>query len=189
MRALIALFAAASLVFTGCAVQSEGADQDETESAADALTKKQIVGTWEMKTGGTIYEITFTEEYAETLGGFLKGRKFTATIDNGVRCITTPCPSTDEVTGVYKVSNSGKTVTLASYDKPSLSFSKILGAYASNLSSKGVLTLDAKDSELATHTFTKKAGVKCGTNTCGTGTYCCNPVMSICAKIGMMCIL
>jgi len=28
----------------------------------------------------------------------------------------------------------------------------------------------------------------CGDSFCGAGTYCCNPVMGICAKIGMLCI-
>ena len=47
--------------------------------------------------GGAFYSITFTTDAASTLGGF-KGRRFDATIDTGIRCITTPCPSTEQVT-------------------------------------------------------------------------------------------
>jgi hypothetical protein len=35
---------------------------------------------------------------------------------------------------------------------------------------------------------TPPAGIRCGTNTCGAGTYCCNPLRSMCARIGVLCI-
>ena len=186
MRSTLFAVMFASTLFAGCAMQTDAEDDGNVAGSEDELTKTQIVGTWIADTG-PIYEITFTKDYAETLGGFLKGRQFSAEVDNGIRCITTPCDSSDSVGGVYKLSNSGKTVTLASYDKPSLTFSKYLGDYASSINSKGILTLTKKDGTVA-GTFHKQTGVKCGTNVCGAGTYCCNPVMSICAKTGMVCI-
>jgi len=185
MRTLAALLASASLLFAGCAIQNEGVTEEgAVESSEDALTMTALYGTWDA-VSGPIYTIEFTKNYAETLGGGLKGKGFNATVDNGVRCITTPCDSTDEVAGIYKV-RYGSKLTLASYDKPSLVFSKYLGDYSISLS-KGVLTLKKSDGTV-TGQLKKRTGVTCGTNVCGTGTYCCNPVMSICAKVGMMCI-
>lgn len=185
MRTLAALLASASLLFAGCAIQN-GTDTDEgdVEQSDDALATSALYGTWDA-TSGPIYTIEFTSNPAETLGGFLKGKSFSATVDNGVRCITTPCDSSDEVGGVYKLLK-GTKLTLASYDKPTATFGKYLGDYRVSLS-KDVLTLKKTDGTVA-GTFKKRAGIKCGTNVCGAGTYCCNPVMSICAKIGMMCI-
>jgi hypothetical protein len=31
-------------------------------------------------------------------------------------------------------------------------------------------------------------GIACGTSVCGTGTYCCNPLRSLCARMGVLCI-
>ncbi|MBI2390479.1 MAG: hypothetical protein HYV09_12895 [Deltaproteobacteria bacterium] len=191
MRAslLALLLASASTLFAGCAIQSEVADDEGTVSdSEDALGTTQLYGTWNAESG-PIYTITFDKAYAETLGGGLKGKAFSATVDNGVRCITTPCPSTDEVGGVYKLRN-GSRLTLASYDKPSLVFSQYLGDYRITL--KGdLLTLKKTDGTVA-GTLRKQAttaGEKCGTVTCGAGTTCCNPLMGICVKPGMMCIL
>jgi hypothetical protein len=188
-RSLFAiLLASSSLFFAGCAVQPDGVSTDEEGAVADGadaltLTNARLSGAW-ASTGGTIYKIDFTSEYAQTIDGRLKGKKFTATIDNGIRCITTPCPSTTEVVGIYKLSGSGKTLTLAAPDKPSREFSVILGDYRSAISADATtLTLNKLDGTI-NQTFNRP----CGDVICGAGTTCCNPLMNICAKIGMMCI-
>lgn len=186
MRTLAVLLASASLLFAGCAIQNEGGTVEGTvEQSDDALATHALYGSWEA-VSGPIYSIEFTADYAETLGGFLKGKGFNATVDNGTRCITTPCPSTDVVAGVYKV-RKGTKLTLASFDKPSLAFSHYLGDYSIKLAKSGLLTLTKSDGTVVAE-LKKRVGVPCGTAFCGEGTYCCNPVMSICAKTGMMCI-
>jgi hypothetical protein len=185
-KALFALMFAASALFTGCAVQSQQQDDGPIDEADDALAAAKLYGTWDATSAGAFYNITFTKDYAETLGGGLKGRRFDAAIDTGVRCIMAPCDeATLNASGVYRVS--GSKLTLASYDKPTLEFSKVLGDYTVTLS-KGTLTLAKRDGSFK-QTFTKRAGEKCGEVTCGEGTVCCNPVMSICVKPGMFCIM
>ena len=145
MRALVAFaLTVASLAFsTGCAVQTDAAAEEPVvESTEDAIATSALFGVWK-SSGGPIREIEFTTDPAQTLGGFLKGRSFTAAVDNGVRCVTTPCPSTDEVGGVYKVLK-GTKLTLASYDKPTATFGKYLGDYRIKLVGN-LLTLTKTD--------------------------------------------
>lgn len=187
MRTFAALLASASLLFAGCALQNDaGNDEGAVEQSEDALVASKLVGSWEA-VSGPIYTIDFTADYAETLGGFLKGKGFTATVDNGVRCITTPCDSVDEVGGVYKTTK-GTVLTLASFDRPSLAFSRYLGDYTMSLSKSGILTLKKTDGTVVSQLKKAAAGEKCGTITCGAGLVCCNPLMNICTKPGMMCI-
>lgn len=188
-RSLFAVFFAASC-FAGCAVQSQEEPNDGvTDSSEDALALASLYGTW-IGDGGKFYEITFSKDAAETLGGGLKGRRFDAKIDTGVRCIAAPCDAaTLEASGVYKLSH-GTSLTLASYDRPSLEFSKVLGDYSVKVS-KGVLTLTKKDGSFKEtfHQAPPSTGTKCGTAVCGEGQYCCNPLNSQCVKIGYMCTL
>lgn len=139
----VAVAAISSFTFFGCMAEHEDAQHEDTVGETeDALALASLYGSW-TSDNGTIHSITFTRDAAQTLGGFLKGRGFSATIDNGVRCITTPCPSEDTVGGVYKLAN-GTKLTLASFDKPSLAFSKILGDYSVKLSGSS-LVLTKKD--------------------------------------------
>lgn len=178
---------AASMALSGCAVDSTEGDDEISDSTDDAVTYASLEGTW-IGEDGIIYTLTLTKERAETLGGFMKGYRFDATIDTGVRCITTPCDlASTTVSGVYKVK--GTKLTLASYDKPSAVFAKILGDYKLATKAKVTKLKLTKDDGTLTENFHKQVGVPCGTNVCGAGTYCCNPVMSICAKVGMMCIM
>ncbi len=179
------MFAAAGMT-AGCAVEP-AADQEEIQSADEALTYASLKGTW---TGvdGIIYSLDLTKDHASTMGG-LKGYKFSATIDTGVRCIMAPCDAASTtVSGVYKVD--GSKLTLASYDKPTATFAKILGDY--KVASKDKVTkikLTKSDGTL-TENFTKDAsGETCGNATCGAGLVCCNPVMGICTAPGMFCIM
>ena len=88
---------------------------------------------------------------------------------------------------MYKVLN-GTKLTLASFDKPTATFGKYLGDYRIKLSTAGVLTLTKTDGTIVAQLKKAPAGVKCGSVTCGAGLVCCNPVMGICTKPGMMCI-
>jgi hypothetical protein len=177
--ALLSIFA------VGCAATTDAPEAEGTDETSEAMTvRNALVGKWDSDTG-TIYKLELTRDYAETLGGFLKGRRFEATVDNGVRCITTPCPSSDTVSGVYAVD--GGKITFASYDKPSQTFSRYLGDYRFTVSAKK-LTLKKTDGTVSGSFHHAPAGEPCGNVVCGQGTVCCNPVMSICTKPGMVCI-
>ncbi len=185
-KLLVGAMFAATAMMPGCAVES-AVEEDEVESSDEALTYVSLKGTW---TGvdGIIYSLTFTKDPASTLGGGLKGYEFSATIDTGIRCIMAPCDgASTTVSGVYKVK--GTKMTLASYDRPTAAFAKILGDYKVATKNKVTKLKLTKSDGTLTENFTKNvATVKCGTATCGAGTFCCNPVMSICAPEGMMCI-
>lgn len=186
-KSIILTSLVASIFAAGCAATDAEEAEEVAASSEEALSAANIYGAWEAETG-PIYNITFTRNYAETLGGGLKGKSFEATVDNGIRCITTPCPATDSVAGVYKVTGGSK-LTLASYDRPSLAFSRYLGDYRVSLA-KGKLTLKKLDGTVQ-GTFHKAApvtGEKCGTTVCGAGLVCCNPLRNICTPPGMMCI-
>jgi hypothetical protein len=185
MRSIAALFAA-SFLFAGCAAQpADTSDDGQTESADDAIATSTLYGTWEGE-GGKIYKITFEKTSSSTLGG-MKGRAFTATIDTGIRCITTPCPSSTDVAGVYKLSH-GTKLTLSAYDKPTKEFAAILGDYSVKVKA-GNLTLTKSDGTKETFHPAKVTGVACGDTTCGEGQYCCDPLHSRCIKMGFMCAL
>lgn len=169
----------ASTLSIGC---SANVDDTHEDSAAEAL-RADLYGKWEG--AGKITKIEFTQDYAETLGGFMKGKRFTATVDTGIRCITTPCPSSVDVVGVY-ATHKGSGLSLASFDKPSHEFAVILGEYRYE-ASHTKLKLTKNDGTI-TESLHHSTGIACGTNVCGEGTYCCNPVMSICVNTGMVCI-
>lgn len=166
MRTLSLSFLAAAVVaslsLSGCAVENaDSNDEGSVTAAEDELALKSIYGAWEGE-GGKIYTIDFSKNAAQTLGGFLKGRSFTASIDTGARCITTPCDVAQaDVGGVYKLANGSK-LTLASYDKPTAAFGAILGDYSIKLVGKK-LVLTKRDGTL-TETF-HKAPAACGPNT------------------------
>jgi hypothetical protein len=173
-------FLTLGLALVGCAAETS---QDETDSTTtEDLSVSRLKGRWASSTG-PIYTIEFTAKNAQTLGGFVRGHEFTAWIDNGTRCITTPCPSVSTVTGVYK--SNGSKLTLTSYDKPSQDFARIIGEYTHALRASGTLTLDKSDNTIHE---TLARGVPCGDTACGAGQYCCNPLLGMCATHGMVCI-
>ncbi len=192
----LALSAAVSFatlsVLGGCAANTAStdgaADGDVTSQSAEALsTKKALLGKWDADTG-VIYNLELTNDYAETLGGFLKGHRFEATVDNGLRCFTTPCPSSDVLSGVYAVK--GDKITFASYDRPIATFAKIAGEFRFHVTAKKLSIEKCDGSAAASSTFHHAAPVAtCGNVVCGEGTTCCNPLTSMCVKPGMMCTL
>ncbi len=192
--------APAALIATGCAVDSAS----EPEATEDELKVAQasIAGNWERESGATaITSLTITTEAASTLGG-MKGVKFSVVGDTGVRCVTTPCPSSFEAGGVAKATKTK--LTLASYDKPTAEFAAVLGDYTYKIGSDGKLTTKkAGASESAV--FHRKAAVAtpvyCGTRgtaTCAAGQLCdrepaancgradapgvCTPIPDVCSK-------
>lgn len=90
-RSLVALMIAASSLF-GCAVSSQGDDDGVVDESEDALAQSALYGTWDGE-GGPFYSLTFTKDYAETLGGGLKGKRFDASIDTGARSASTTSTS------------------------------------------------------------------------------------------------
>jgi hypothetical protein len=126
--------------FFGCASADDGIE-GEVGQSEDEIALASLYGTWAGQ-GGAFYSITFTKDAASTLGG-MKGRRFEASIDTGIRCITTPCPSQADVVGVYKLAH-GTQLTLSAYDKPSREFAKVLGDYSLKIKN-GKLTLTKSD--------------------------------------------
>lgn len=165
----LAVAVAASVSLAGCAVQNaDSNDEGAVNEAEDALGLASIYGAWEGE-GGKIYTIDFSKDAAQTLGGFLKGRSFTASIDTGVRCITAPCDLAQaDVGGVYKLV-SGSKLTLASYDKPTAAFGTILGDYSIKLVGKK-LVLTKRDGTL-TETFHKAPPCPPNTKMCMLGSH------------------
>lgn len=149
----------------GCAADAT-VDDESAASEADALKAPKLYGAW-VADSGPIALVTFTSNAAKTLGGE-KGQTFSATVDNGVRCITTPCPSTDDVAGVYQVKSATR-LALLSYDKPSATFARYLGGY--HYAVKGdVLTLK-KDDGTVTGTFHRAIDL-CGGDVCTKDEHC-----------------
>lgn len=152
-RSILALLLASfTAAFCGCAAPQGDVDSEgDVAQSEDALALASLYGTWNDQ-GGAFYTITFTKEPASTFGG-LKGRRFEATIDTGIRCITTPCPSQVDVSGVYKLTH-GTQLTLAAYDKPSVELAKVLGAYGVKLKANA-LTLTKRSDRTIVQTFDK----------------------------------
>jgi hypothetical protein len=182
-----ALSFAALSVLGGCAADAVPTEGDVSRSEDAMSTKKALLGKWDADTG-IIYNLELTNDYAETLGGFLKGHRFEATVDNGVRCITVPCPASDVLSGVYAIK--GDTITFASYDRAIASFANIAGEYRFRVTAKQLSMAKCGGSTAAPSTFHHAPpAATCGNVVCGEGTTCCNPLMSICVKPGMMCTL
>ena len=187
MNALkLALTMATLSVFAvGCAAEVQNEEETDATGSESALAVSRLKGKWD-STSGPIYSITFTGKAASTLGGGLKGHEFTAHIDTGIRCITTPCPSETEVSGIYR--SVGNKMTLASFDRPTAEFARILGDYTSTLSNTDKKLHLVKADGTINESFTRNTGVACGTTTCGTGLVCCNPLRNICTPPGGFCI-
>jgi hypothetical protein len=176
--------ALASTLVIGCAAETASTPAEAEQASAEALSYSSIVGSYE-SAEGPVFSINFTSKAAQTLGGGVKGHAFTATIDNGVRCIKAPCPSTSDVSGIYVVS--GKTLTLTSYDKPAAFFLNVIGDYKITQGKDGI-QIDKKDHTVS-EALSRVHGQPCGDAVCGEGTVCCNPLTNTCVKPGMVCTL
>lgn len=103
--AALALVSAGSLA--GCAADTDPADDDTVEETSDELTAagKALIG-------------SYTDDSGAFKGLVLTSKKvgarneFFADVDTGIRCITTPCPSSERITGTFTAGS--KTITLHS---------------------------------------------------------------------------
>lgn len=113
------LFVSASAL-TGCASDTGPADED-TEESSDELTAagKALIGSYQDDTGAFRGLVLTTQKVGQ-------GNKFFADVDTGVRCITTPCPSSERIEGTFTAGP--KTITFKS--ATATNFSKhLLGQY------------------------------------------------------------
>jgi hypothetical protein len=182
IRLILSAVLASSFVI-GCAAPTDATTDEAEQTTTESLSYSSIVGSYE-SADGPIFAINFTSKAAQNLSGNVKGHGFTAAIDNGVRCIKAPCPWTSEVSGIYTVS--GTTLTLTSFDKPAAYFARILGDYKVTRGKDGI-EIDKKDMTIR-EGLSRVHGQPCGDAVCGAGLVCCNPVMSLCAKPGMLCV-
>jgi hypothetical protein len=93
---------------TGCAADTgETADGEDVEETADELSTagKALIGSYK-DDSGAFRGLVLT---AEKLG---QRNKFFADVDTGVRCITTPCPSSERIEGTFTAGS--KTITFRS---------------------------------------------------------------------------
>ncbi len=113
----------ATVALTGCAADTgETADADEeVEETADELTAagKKLIGTYE-DDSGAFKTIVLT---AIQVGN---ANRFSADVDTGIRCITTPCPSSEHIEGTFTAGP--KTITFRS-TTASANSKHLLGQY------------------------------------------------------------
>jgi hypothetical protein len=96
-------FAFLAALTAGCAVESSPADDPQADEAAasqDELSSaaSKLVGTWEGQ--GTVRPPSFQKLELTKRG------TFSADIDTGIRCITTPCPSFVHLEGTFTATKS-----------------------------------------------------------------------------------
>jgi hypothetical protein len=98
------LFALAPAAVAGCAVD---ATDDSVEGTEDDLTKagKALIGSYQDDTGAFRGLVLTAEKVGQQ-------NKFFADVDTGVRCITTPCPSSERIEGTFSAGT--KKITLRS---------------------------------------------------------------------------
>ena len=203
------------ITIVGCGTAPDVGQDDEESEAAISTSWEKLAGAWEGQGGGI--GALVLERTPD-----VHGHHFFADVDNGIRCITTPCPSVSRLEGYYTATTknlwlhvtSGSSGVNDYAGKYTYKFSYLNGKYlqlskdGETQSLKYVPTYCAEADDCAEQDFvhilcvghfTCKAnhcgyscgvqqGTKCGSKTCGAGTYCCNPVMSICAPNGGYCI-
>ncbi len=104
--AALAVLSAGSLA--GCAVQADpAAEEGDVEESSDELTAagKLLIGSYKDDSGafkGLVLTATKVGQRNE----------FFADVDTGIRCITTPCPSSERIEGTFTAGT--KTITLYS---------------------------------------------------------------------------
>ena len=119
---LVAVALATTGAITGCAADtSDDAGEDVVEESQDELTKagKALIGSYKDDSG---------KFHGLILTNVKKGQanEFVADIDTGIRCFTTPCPSSERVTGTFTAGT--KTITFKSSSASSL-VQPLLGKY------------------------------------------------------------
>ena len=104
--ALVALSLSTAFAVTGCAADTseEEAVADESEDALTAAGKK-LIGSYK-DDSGSFHGLILTNVKAG------QANEFIADVDTGIRCITTPCPSSERITGTFTAGT--KTITFKS---------------------------------------------------------------------------
>lgn len=93
---------------TGCAADTSAEDAaDDTEETSDELSAagKKLIGSYVDDTGAFRGLVLTSEKVGQ-------GNKFFADVDTGIRCITTPCPSSERIEGTFTAG--AKTITFKS---------------------------------------------------------------------------
>lgn len=116
--AALALVAAGSLA--GCAADTSPTDDEGVEESSDELTAggKALIGSYKDDSGafkGLVLTATKVGQRNE----------FFADVDTGIRCITTPCPSSERIEGTFTAGT--KTITL--YSTTTVHAKHLLGKY------------------------------------------------------------
>jgi hypothetical protein len=231
---------------SGPAASEEALDADESSQELFSPSWKKIAGAWDG--GASLRGVVFTDTPEKS------GHHFFADVDNGLRCIQAPCPSTARIEGwytvtwkyvrlyvtsddfgysgryTYKVTQTGLTLTKVgapaaggmgtdtvtkqlSYcaaaedcDEQDLIHPACVGQWTCGSTNRCawkcgyVVTQTCDDVKCAPNEHCEMKGingsavpvclkgVKCGNAICGDTEYCCNPIASICALKGMLCI-
>lgn len=117
---LVAVALVSTGALAGCAADTSNDEEGVVEESEEELTKagKALIGAY--KDDGKIQGLILTN--------VKKGQanEFTADIDTGIRCITTPCPSSERVTGTFTAGT--KTITFKSSTASAL-VQPLLGKY------------------------------------------------------------
>jgi hypothetical protein len=123
--AVTALFLATAAA-AGCASNPDATDDaTDDESALASRAWEDLVGAYDATSGPDFQQIVLTRSIESS------GHHFFANVDNGIRCIKAPCPSTDRIEGWYTAGP--KTLTLHS--------SAGTSRYNYTLNGKGELTI------------------------------------------------
>jgi hypothetical protein len=117
---LVAVALATTGAITGCAADTS-ADEEVVDESEEELTKagKALIGSYK-DDSGKLQGLILTSVKAG------QANEFIADIDTGIRCITTPCPSSERVTGTFTAGT--KTITFKSSSASSL-VQPLLGKY------------------------------------------------------------
>jgi hypothetical protein len=119
-RFFFSSLAVIALATTACAVDTTNEDDVVEESDAE-LTKagKALIGSYK-DDSGKFHGLILTSAKAG------QANEFIADVDTGIRCITTPCPSSERITGTFTAGT--KTITLKSSTASSV-VQPLLGKY------------------------------------------------------------
>lgn len=138
LRSVAVLGVVASVFAVGCASEIADNASDETESDLTAAGQA-MMGAYEGQ-GGPFQHLVLT---AVSNGS---ANQFFAEVDTGVRCFTTPCPSSARIDGTFTATK--RTITLKSSSAPDLA-KHLLGKYSYTLEG-GKLTLTRKGVDTST---------------------------------------
>ena len=186
MKLRNAFFALATLTIvstgaiTGCAADTDAQDADDAdvEDTSDELNAagKKLIGSYK-DDGGRFTSLVLT---ATTVG---PANKFSADVDTGIRCITTPCPSSEHIEGTFTAGS--KTITLKSTTVSAIS-KPLLGKY-SYLAQGSKLTLFRKDFSQSLEKLTAPVTTCMSSQSCGAAQHC-SVEDGVCNSSGMLAV-